>query len=122
MVGTWNGRTQMSKIMASFPRVCPALQAEYGDEPIPVKRINQAVMIDAPCTLNSVCVSDHCYNWHNQGPSVKLTNPKFFIRADAKYYRYVGPHDYYTGIIESKPHGSNVVIEIGRRENGKLAT
>ena len=94
----------MSKIMASFQRVCPALQAEYGDEPIPVKRINAAVKEDSGCT--SPDVSDHCYNWHNKGPSVKLTNPKFFIRVEKSLFKYVGPHNDYTGDIKSKSQGT----------------
>lgn len=119
LLGAWNKRIRMSKIMASFQRVCPALQAEYGDEPIPVKRINGPVAQDSGCGVSSVCVSDHCYNWHNQGPSVKLSNPKFFIRVKSGWFKYVGPNYPYSGEIESKPQGCKEVIVVGRRINGQ---
>ena len=110
----------MSKIMASFPRVCPALQAEYGDEPIPVRRINEAVAADSGCDEASVCVADHCYNRHNKGNSVKLNNRKFFRFVTPGFYMYVGPDFNFTGEIYQKPQGSKELQLAGSRVNGQL--
>ena len=107
-------------IMASIQRVCPALQAEYGDEPVPVKRFNEAVATDCGCSVDSVLVSDRCYNRHNDGSSVKLTDPKLFKYVRRGFYKYVGPSYPYSGPIYQKPKGSKKELIIGERLNGVL--
>jgi len=112
----------METIFDTIVRVVAPMQEAVGDAPLATGVINEAVVKACGCSVGSVLVGDRCYNRHNDGSSVKLTDPKLFLYVRRGFYKYVGASDSYSGPIQHKPKGSKQELTVGERLNGQLAS
>jgi len=114
----------MESIFDTIVRVVAPMQVAAGEEALATAAINEAVVAASPsgCSVGSVLVGDRCYNRHNDGGSVKLTDPKLFLHVRHGFYKYVGASYPYTGPVFQKPRGSKEVVVVAERLNGQLVS
>lgn len=95
------------------------LQAQFGDNPIPVNEIVKEARKISNCRYakSSIMPSDFCYNSVNKDPaSASMNNPMF--RRDARgKYMFLGKNYPYSGEVSWTPKGKETRI-IGEWVNG----
>jgi len=103
MINGRNPTTEWTEIAQTLNTVGQELQAQYGEQGIPVKEIEEAAERLGDYARGSLRPSDYCYNIINSDPCSFVHH--IFERVERGYYIYLGPSFCYSGSIRWKPKG-----------------
>lgn len=82
------------------------LQAQYGDDPIPLKKIVEEALLICNYAKSSIIPSDFCYNSVNKDPaSASMANP-MFKKEGFGMYKFLGRKYPFSGDVSWTPKGA----------------
>lgn len=97
-------------------RIGARLQAQYGNEPIPVGVIREAVEQEWGSNPGKGLPSEHCYNRYKGD---RFPNTPMFEWVGDGLYRFVGIDARYTGAVMHYPKGG-AARQVGEWVDGQL--
>lgn len=83
------------------------LQTQYGDDPIPRKKIVEEALLICNYAKSSIIPSDFCYNSVNKDPvSASMANP-MFKKEGPEMYKFIGRKYPFSGVVSWTPKGAS---------------